>query len=388
MKKFLQRLLLLALLAAAVACGDEPEPAVNNDDVPNAPDVESELEKDALWWVSSEHLYVSEPALGDNGEVYFGAWDGKLYALDAHGEQMWSVETGAKIDAAPAVAADGTVITGSWDAKVYAVAPDGAKRWTFEADGPIDTSPSVDPDRRVYVASDAGTLYRLGPDGAVDWEVTLPAAATTSASIFEGPEGLKVFIGTADNAVHCISEGQIDATATVEGQPRDDIALDASGSAYVGTTTGHFHKIGADCSVKFDANLTYAVSSSPTLDAQGSAYIGAHNEQIYRLDTADGAKQWASSTGRRAPILTPPTIGEDGKLYSGANGLIAITSDGDVSSLSDIDVLTSPLIGNGAVYVRTESGHLVRLDLDLSSVADSDWPIQHGNPRRTGYLAP
>jgi outer membrane protein assembly factor BamB len=130
------------------------------------------------------------------------------------------------------------------------------------------------------------------------------------------------------------------------------------------------------------------VLSSPTLDTQGFVYAGSQSEQIYKLSTDDGSEQWSKATGRRAPLLTAPTLSDNGKLYAGANGLISISADGTVEDLSNLDILTSPLLVDGAVYTTTESGYFVRLDLDLGSLADSAWPIQHGNSQRTGYLSP
>jgi outer membrane protein assembly factor BamB len=110
-------------------------------------------------------------------------------------------------------------------------------------------SPSIDAQGRIYIASDAGTLYRLESDGTVDWEIELPGAAVTSASIFDGPTGLTVLVGTANDSVQCISNGQIQSTALISGHPVADIALDATGAAYVGTSTGRLTTINSDCTV-------------------------------------------------------------------------------------------------------------------------------------------
>ncbi|MBM3957104.1 MAG: PQQ-like beta-propeller repeat protein, partial [Gemmatimonadetes bacterium] len=53
--------------------------------------------------------------------VYFGSWDGFLYALDAKsGQPVWGHETGNRIFSSPALAG-GVVYIGSTDGYTYAL---------------------------------------------------------------------------------------------------------------------------------------------------------------------------------------------------------------------------------------------------------------------------
>lgn len=382
-----------AMLAGALLFGcNDAEPTNLTPDVGQP--LEELYDSDARWWVKSELLYTTLAATDEDGTIYFGAWDHNLYALNPDGSVNWTVETGAKIDAAPAVAPDGTIFAGSWDHNLYAINSDGSEKWRFEADSHLDNSPSIDAQGRVYIASDTGTLYRLSPDGEVDAQLALPGPATTAVSIFDDGTEITLFVGTVDNAVHCISEAQLldatfSSTEALPGYAMDDIALDADGFAYVGTQKGHVVKIAPDCSLAFTSeSLTYASVGSPTLDAQGGVYVGLLNDQIARLSATDGARIWAKSTERKAPLLAAPTLSSDGKFYAGANGLISFTADGTVEVISQLDVLTSPLIGADMALASTERGALINLDFDLGELGASDWPIQHGNAQRTNYLKP
>ena len=64
----------------------------------------------------------SFPVVDKAGAVYFGAMDGKIYALKKDGTLLWSYATGdALAEAAPALGADGTLYFASDDGYVYAI---------------------------------------------------------------------------------------------------------------------------------------------------------------------------------------------------------------------------------------------------------------------------
>ena len=54
-----------------------------------------------------------------------------LNAIDAGGHEKWTFKTGGPVNSSPAVADDGTVFVGSEDKKLYAVSPDGTLVWSF-----------------------------------------------------------------------------------------------------------------------------------------------------------------------------------------------------------------------------------------------------------------
>ena len=73
---------------------------------------------------TGSHVY-SSPAIGSDGTVYVGSYDGKLYAINGKsGVKLWEFETGNDVDSSPAIGSDGTVYVGSVDKKVYAIKTD------------------------------------------------------------------------------------------------------------------------------------------------------------------------------------------------------------------------------------------------------------------------
>jgi len=104
----------------------------------------------------------STPAL-HKGSLYFGATNGRVYALDAlTGAKRWDFQTGGSVLSSPA-AAGFTVVVGSDDGHVYWLhADDGRVLADFFAAGPVKTSPALD-GASAYVTTDDGVTFRLGP---------------------------------------------------------------------------------------------------------------------------------------------------------------------------------------------------------------------------------
>lgn len=61
------------------------------------------------------------PTVGQDGTIYFGSIDHKLYAVNPNGTLKWSFETAGEIRSAPAIGQDGSLYFGSFDDTLYAV---------------------------------------------------------------------------------------------------------------------------------------------------------------------------------------------------------------------------------------------------------------------------
>jgi len=125
----------------------------------------------------------SSPAVADDGTVYFGCRDRRLYALkpdgkakvgvqdrgmdrrvassgrrrgdifrllgqellrvNSNGSKKWSFQTSGVITSSAAVGLDGVVYFGSYDGRFYALKPDGSKKWEYRTGGPIVSSPAL-----------------------------------------------------------------------------------------------------------------------------------------------------------------------------------------------------------------------------------------------------
>ena len=122
------------------------------------------------WKFPMEDGAESSPAIGLDGTIYVGSYDGYLYAIADSGSQgflKWKFPTSGAIDGSPAVDGCGTIYVGSNDSSLYAINPDGTLRWSYKTNGGIESSPTVGDNGILYFGSFDGNLYALGT-GAPD----------------------------------------------------------------------------------------------------------------------------------------------------------------------------------------------------------------------------
>lgn len=114
------------------------------------------------------------PAIAADGTVYVASFDinsgdenSRLYAVDARtGQAAWqypaaSAGTIGTISSSPAVGIDGAVIFGSYDGHVYSVSSTGAQKWAFDTGDIVESSPAIGPDGTVYVGGYTGKMYAV-----------------------------------------------------------------------------------------------------------------------------------------------------------------------------------------------------------------------------------
>lgn len=68
-------------------------------------------------------IILSSPVVGDDGKIYFGSFDDKLYCLNSDGTLNFDLElsTGNNVWSSPVITTDGNLIIGSYDGKLYKV---------------------------------------------------------------------------------------------------------------------------------------------------------------------------------------------------------------------------------------------------------------------------
>lgn len=112
--------------------------------------------------------------------VEYGEAGGSLFALDAEtGRPVWELKARHYIHSAPAFDPERRqVLVGANDHAVYAAdAETGALRWRFVTGGPVKGDPVLDTEGRCFVGSGDGFLYALdATTGALRWKRQLGAS--------------------------------------------------------------------------------------------------------------------------------------------------------------------------------------------------------------------
>ena len=177
----------------------------------------------------------------DGTTVYIGGSDGRLHALDVRiGEVRWSAGPRAKgkvrlqekdaqggvlrhfttaghISEAPAVGPDGTIYFGSWDGHLYAASPEGTVRWAIDLKDRITSAPAIGADGRILVSTFEGMLcaVRIAAGRPVlDWQAEANARYSSPLICSDG----KVYVGTLD--------GRLSAYALPSGEKLGELTFD------------------------------------------------------------------------------------------------------------------------------------------------------------------
>lgn len=140
--------------------------------------------------------YLTSSATVEDGIVYIGSADKKLYALNAKtGEEKWNFETKGIVRSTPAVVA-GRVIIGSHDYNVYAVdARTGALSWKYDTKREVVSSPLV-VNGTVYIGSRCSDLFAFDAEtGKVRWKYFYWTSWVESSARFR--DG-KLYVGSSD----------------------------------------------------------------------------------------------------------------------------------------------------------------------------------------------
>lgn len=240
-----------------------------------------------------------------NGNVYFAAANGTVYALDAaDGFKRWSHETGDKVWSAPTVAGD-TIYLTTFERKVYALgATNGEEKWVYETEGAL-SAPAVVADGMVYVGGYDRNMYALNAaTGQPVWKFPVEGTAVTPSNWFWARPAVydgKLYAPNLDGNVYALDArtgalvqtydlGDKVAVASSPVVVGDQIIVAATNLASkkssavfaIDTATGGHRQLGT--------GLTEGIIAP--LFASGSiVYIHTTGDKFFGLDVENGALQ-------------------------------------------------------------------------------------------------
>lgn len=146
--------------------------------------------------------YQSSPSISD-GNVYFGAGDGRVYALDAStGKVLWSYQTGDVVHTKPAISGEKLVV-GSFDGHMYCINREsGTLLWRFKTTGhryfprgEINGNPVI-LHKKVFFGARDYNLYAVDLEaGYCHWIKTFPSGWALPVT----PNDTVLYVGTSDD---------------------------------------------------------------------------------------------------------------------------------------------------------------------------------------------
>ena len=248
---------------------------------------------------------VGELAIDQEGNVFFGCANGKVYALDATLRSIWEYDTGDEIWASPAITED-TLFIGNFGKKLYAFnITDGTERWVFETQGAIIATPLVNEDN-VYFGTFGRRFY------AVD-------------------------IASGDEVWH------FPADDSDENKPTNWFwakPLASNGTIYAPNMDGKVYALDAETGTLINQfDLGGPIVSSPVL-INGLIVVATQEGEVYSLNTTSNEQKLLASLEEK---VQAPLFASDGTVYihTFADNLHAIDVETGSSRKFSLDTDTS-----------------------------------------------
>ena len=310
------------------------------------------------WTFLTGGAVYSSPAVGADGTIYIGSYDGKLYAINPDGSQKWAFATGERIGTCATIGADSTIYIGSSNGKLYTIDPNGSKKWSFGTGNAIWSSPAIGADGTIYMGSSDGRLYAVKPDGSTKWKFSTRGSIESSPAIGSNDT---LYVGSSDGRLYAVNPyGSEKWGFSTGGSIGSSPAIGVDGTIYLGSSDGRLYAINPYGSEKWEFSTGGRIVSSPAIGTDGTIYVGSSDGKLYAINP-DGSSKWEFSTG--SSIASSPAIGADGTIYVGSydGKLYALNSDGSRKWVFTTGgrIGSSPAIGADlTIYVGSLDGKL------------------------------
>lgn len=151
------------------------------------------------------------------------------------------------------------------------------------------------------------------------------------------------------------------------------------GTVYVTSHDGHLYAIDANGKQRWKFATADRVWSTPAVAEDGTVYIGSDDDNLYAVAAATGKLRWKLRLGRCEPTIGfgpegarcdvdgGPTIGADGTIYVGGDGIHAVWPDGRLrwKLATGEHVSTAPAIDDdGIVYAGSQDDSIYAINPD------------------------
>lgn len=370
------------------------------------------------WTFNTGSNVDSSPALGPDGTIYFGCYDGNLYALNPDGSKKYQFPMGTigrssfTVTDQPFCDGGPMIIGGGYGGKIYGFDPNGLiPKWTYDLGYPIYGTPVLG-GRTIYVAPFTmkwGTYYPgpvfafFVPDGSFRWQFPTTGQIISSAAV--GRDGT-IYQGVYSNDTnfYAINPDGTQKWTFPLGNTNHSPALAADGTIYI-----EGYAINPDGTQKW-RNTT--VSGEMVVGADGTVYAAGSsggNYGLVALNPNDGKQKWIFTEGSPSSTAAP-AVGADGTIYFGSSYWSASTLTGNVFAVKPdgtrkwvcptpfgyFPASSSPAIApDGTIYIGlsqngpTAAGpKFIAIYGDSPGLANSSWPMFLRNAKHTGSMRP
>jgi len=324
-------------------------------------------------WVINGITVYGSAAIGSDGTIYIGSYEGTLYAFNPDGSLQWTYTPLNSILGSPAIGSDGTIYISDWNSTLYAINPNGTLKWNYTAKWNCTadshnwgSSPVIGADGTIYIPDDYGIMYAVNPNGTLKWKYNTDSVIYASSAVI-GADGT-IYIPNENGTLYAINpDGTLKWSFKLcdIGFDYNTPSIGSDGTIYIGNQAGVLFAIkdnGTTGTLKwsYSTGTEESFYGTPAITSNGTIYIVGTNK-IYAI-TSNGNKLWTYSTGGITENdVTSVAIGYNGTIYVGSTtGMYALNPDGTPKWSCNIsNICGSPVIGSdGSLYIGTTNGTL------------------------------
>ena len=307
--------------------------------------------------------------------LYVGSDRGFLVSLGHDGTERWRFEvrdTTRGIHSSPLVVG-GRVYFGAYDGYVYCLdASDGSLIWEIRPGSWIGSSPVAHPGSdTIFIGTEygkaGGSLIAVrGSTGEQVWE--LKAAGYIHSSPCFDHRHDQVLVGCNDYSVYAADActGEKRWWFRTGGEIKGRVAVDAIGTCFFGSFDGSLYALdGASGELLWKRKLSHHLYCDP-LVYDDVVVVGGYSGRVVALDRDTGSVRWVATTGGR--ILGGATrLGKDALAIGSADGTVYTLHKDSGETLwqyrTDGPIRTTPAAGASLLVVPSCDGKLYALGL-------------------------
>ncbi len=335
------------------------------------------LDVSLLWSFATGGIIESSPVLAPDGTIYFGSYDGNMYALNSKGQELWRFKTQGPVVSSAVTDIAGNIYFGSNDGHVYAVNSSGGLLWNFKTNGEVTASPVIDNKGNIIAGSFDNNLYSLNSGtGELVWKFRTKDSIFSSPSIDE--EG-SIYFGSYDGNLYALTDaGELKWKFETKNSIRSTPAITSTGVIYACSWDKNMYALDKDGKLAWKFDLTAVTDCSPAVDNNGNLCVGTDKGTLFAL-TSEGKLNWKMDFGQKVLLKSSPVMSPDGSIYFGASDgkVRAVDASGNLLWAFDPQgrktFYSSPAIDrDGRIYIGGSDGILYCLGSSANPDSEDD----------------
>jgi outer membrane protein assembly factor BamB len=330
-----------------------------------------------IWTADMTNGIFSGPVIGADDNLYFGSYFQDLFSIGISdsfycyyptGTRKWVYKLGTSKPPQTGIVIDssGNIYFGALDKYIYALNSEGILQWKYLTDAPVPelAFPNIDLDGNIYISSYDGYLYSLSPEGELNWRVNYENFSSRSAAI--SPDGSTLYIPGRDSNLCAISKDGTLKWRFTSGIIHKAPIVDSEGNIYFipDKAPQYLYSLLSDGNIRWKFYLQnlgdFELYSMPVIDHQGNISfialdtIASTYHQLISLDF-QGNFRWSyllNDPEEYDDFWQPLICDNEGTIYFGSthgHNYFAISSEGTLKWKLPLEFPVKQVDNTGAI---------------------------------------